>query len=128
MYGFRLSRGRRVSENSFGIWVSRWRILRKAIIASLDTIESITKATVVLHNLIMSDQYSSANYCPPDYVDKEDGNGDIIPGQWRSDPENLNRNTKRMGSNMYKKNAETIRENLTLYFCSEGAVPFQWDK
>lgn len=125
----RLSRGRRVGENCFGILSSRWRILRKPIIASLDTVESITKAVVVLHNWIMGHQCSSTNYCPSDYVDKEDENGNIIPGQWRRDLDNLAiYNMQCMGSNMYKKNVESIRENLALYFCSEGAVSFQWNK
>jgi len=91
-------------------------------------VESATKAIVALHNWLMSDQQNS-KYCLSDYVDKEDISGNLIPGQWRHDQLNLGVNiTPRMGSNMYKKNAETIRESLALYFCSEGAVSFQWDK
>lgn len=39
-------------ENTFGIMASRWRILRKPIIAHPNTVDSIVRATIVLHNFL----------------------------------------------------------------------------
>ena len=50
---YRISRPRRVVENTFGIRASRFRIFRRPIIASVDTVTSITKAVVMLHNYLM---------------------------------------------------------------------------
>lgn len=52
MLYFRLSRARRVIENTFGILASKWRIYRRPIIAGENTVNAIIKATVVLHNFI----------------------------------------------------------------------------
>ena len=41
---YRISRPRRAAENTFGIWASRFRISRRPLIASVDTLTSITKA------------------------------------------------------------------------------------
>lgn len=57
IFNYRLSRARRVVENAFGIMASKWRIYRKPINASLETIESIVKATVCLHNFLLSTSY-----------------------------------------------------------------------
>lgn len=57
IFNYRLSRARRVVENAFGIMVSKWRIYRKPINAPLKTCESIVKATVYLHNFLLSTSY-----------------------------------------------------------------------
>ncbi|XP_018372309.1 PREDICTED: uncharacterized protein LOC108766873, partial [Trachymyrmex cornetzi] len=50
VFNYRLSRVRRLIENTFGILVSQWRVFRKPIIANPETAVEIVKATVCLHN------------------------------------------------------------------------------
>ena len=44
-----------------------------------------TKAAIALHNYLRTEQ--SNVYCPPGYIDAEDGVGNIIEGAWRTDEE-----------------------------------------
>lgn len=50
IYNYRLSRARRIIENTFGIIASQWRIYRKPIIASPENAKLMIQATVCLHN------------------------------------------------------------------------------
>ena len=60
IYNYRLSRARRVIENISGILAARWRIFRRPIRASVDTVEKIILSTVCLHNyLCLTDNTSS---------------------------------------------------------------------
>lgn len=121
-------------ENVFGILASRWRIYRKPIIASLPTVEAIVKSTVCLHNWVMIFESKTTDdkkrYCPLAAVDREDGGGAIIHGEWHNDIQNMSNLVpiNRASSNMYGKEAKTMRETLTSHFLFEGAIPFQWNK
>ncbi|XP_023239755.1 protein ALP1-like [Centruroides sculpturatus] len=89
IFNYRLSRARRVIENTFGILSARWRILCRCIQASPETVDSIIKACVCLHNFVMTKE-SKINsdmkfYCPSHFIDKEAADGTIIEGQWRKE-------------------------------------------
>lgn len=85
-FNYRLSRARRLIENSFGILASRWRILRRAFRASEETTENIVQACVALHNFLMKKNgLSRTTYNPPGYIDHEDWQGNVIPGAWRAE-------------------------------------------
>ncbi len=62
---YRISRARRQVENVFGICASRFRVFRRPIIAQVDTVVSITKAVVALHNYLMFGRKFGEpnNYC-----------------------------------------------------------------
>ena len=78
-----MSRARRIIENSFGIMAARWRIFRRPIIAQPERVEVYTKAAIALHNYLRTTE--SSVYCPPGFVDGEDGEGNIIGGSWREE-------------------------------------------
>ena len=82
VYNYRLSRARRVIENTFGILVARWRIFRGFIRAKPNNVENYVMAAICLHNYLR--QTDNAGYCPTGFVDSEDSTGQIKPGEWRS--------------------------------------------
>lgn len=110
-FNYRLSRARRVVENAFGIMSSKWRIYRKPIIASLETVESIVKATVCLHNFLLSTTHYT----------------DIISSNMYESIENEGaiRNVNCMGSNTHSRSAANIRHEFCRYFTNEGSVSWQ---
>ncbi|XP_064461476.1 uncharacterized protein LOC135371291 [Ornithodoros turicata] len=83
-FNYRLSRARRLIENSFGILANRWRILRRPFKAKPENVESIIKPCVVLHNFALkTSPASSMLYNPPGYTDYEDSVGNVREGAWR---------------------------------------------
>lgn len=70
-------------ENTFGILAARWRIFRRPILANPENAILFTKATIVLHNYLRT--LESSVYCPPGFVDGEDGSGNVVHGSWRDE-------------------------------------------
>lgn len=68
IFNYRLSRARRIIENTFGIFASKLRIFYTAINLNVDTIEYVTLACCALHNFLRSKSY---NYIPPEALDYE---------------------------------------------------------
>ena len=65
IFNYKLSRARRVIENTISIATTRFRKFRRPIITNLDKVILITQAIVALHNFLMKKR--SANnyhYCP----------------------------------------------------------------
>ncbi|KAK4886545.1 hypothetical protein RN001_002816 [Aquatica leii] len=52
IFNYRLSRARRIIENSFGILVNRFRVLLSPINLSATKVEKITLCCVILHNFL----------------------------------------------------------------------------
>ena len=52
----RLSRARRLIENSFGILANTWRILLGRMDLQPDKIRTISLATCILHNILRADR------------------------------------------------------------------------
>jgi hypothetical protein len=135
IFNYRLSRARRVIENTFGILVSRFRIFTRTITCSPSTVDSIIKATVCLHNLIKQKEYSMPDakkkYCPPSYCDGQTNDG-IVEGQWRREVgNNFNVVLEEIikvgrGGNNPGKEALNLREQLKEYLISPaGAISGQ---
>ncbi|XP_050305028.1 uncharacterized protein LOC126742416 [Anthonomus grandis grandis] len=129
IFNYRLSRGRRVIENAFGILAARWRIYRNVIISSKPTIIAIVIATICLHNFIIdNEQNKEKQYCSATIIDREDEKGNIIEGDWRREPRLNLLPVNRTSTNMYGRAAENMRNRLKKYFMEDGAVTFQWNK
>ena len=56
IFNYRLSRARRIVENSFGILASKFRIFRKPIMADVKIVENIIGPSVCLHNWLKMQQ------------------------------------------------------------------------
>lgn len=134
IFNYRLSRARRLIENTFGVLVTRWRIFRKIIVANIEKVDSIVKACVVLHNWIRDQELKMApkqrRYMPPGTTDHEDQHGIVIDGDWRKENTagactNLAVNNTRKNSS---KEAKQVRDLYTKYFMKEGHIDWQWEK
>ena len=133
IFNYRLSRARRVIENTFGIMAARFRVFRRPIVAHPDKVTKITKAACVLHNYLKICDIRSASttrqYCPPGYVDHEDPLGNFIPGDWRSETGQTAALTtvSQMGSNCFSRSAGCIRDTYKEYFVSpSGELEWQY--
>ena len=128
IFNYRLSRARRVIENTFGILASRFRIFRRPIIANVRNVRFITKAAVGLHNFLISKNTTNgANiYCRSDYIDHENEEEEV-PGQWREEIGNYEGliPIRNQGSNNFTRMAKEVRDLFKDYFNSVGAVSWQ---
>lgn len=131
IFNYRLSRARRIIENTFGIAAARFRIFRRPIHARVDMVVNVTKAVVSLHNYLMKDKSfgNASKYCPVGFTDTEGPGGTQLMGEWRNVVERDQglKPLKRVGSNNYSRSAKMIREDFCTYFISStGQVPWQW--
>jgi hypothetical protein len=123
VFNYRLSRARRIVENAFGILAWRFRIFQRPINLKVETIDLITWVACALHNWL----HHVNPTCTVGLVDGEDLNtGDVIPGRWRSVPQQMKTIGRLTTTNNYTVEAERIRTAYSNYFIHEGAVPWQW--
>lgn len=118
---YRISRARRVVENSFGILASRFRIFYTAINLNVETIESVILACCALHNFLRK---KSSSYTPPESFDREYFIDGTIELGARPDPDMLHNLQRRSGGQVLLQ-AKTVREKFCTYFNGEGSVPWQ---
>ncbi|KAK2722668.1 hypothetical protein QYM36_003001 [Artemia franciscana] len=124
IFNYRLSRARRVVENTFGILASRFRVLKSTMMGKLETIDHIVKAVCVLHNFLMVTNAQNGNsYFTSVLVDRE-ANGQIIPGSWRRQSIPI-LPSGNISGNFSGRDALKIHEAFKDYFCGVGRVPWQ---
>lgn len=128
IFNYRLSRARRVIENTFGIMAAKWRIFRQPIQARVQTVDSIVKAAVCLHNFILMEE-ESLTPSQRTYFRSTDADGIITHGEWRNEPAPSGTFTgiSNQGSNNQTGGQAAIQEELTSYFMEEGCVDWQWE-
>lgn len=122
IFNYRLSRGRRIVENAFGIMSLRWQVILKGMNHSdVETSRLVVDACVVLHNLLRM-RYPNSHQ---NLVDHFDHHGNVIPGAWR-DVAPMNEVEQVRGPSREKTVAKRRREYLKLFFSSDaGKVPWQ---
>ena len=103
---------------------------RRAIIANPRKVTKITKAACALHNYLKISEASNASsnrtYCPPGYADREDVDGNLIPGDWRNVAADGIHDIGRIVSNSYSQTAAHLRDTMMSYFSSsDGEIPWQ---
>lgn len=130
IFNYRLSRARRIIENSFGIMVARFRIFHRVINGNPETVDGIVKAAVCLHNFIRKEK--NKLYISDGDLDR-DVEGHFIPGRWRNEvPKEgaaLGQIPIRLGARNAQFSALAIRNHLKNYLNGPGAVfaPWQWE-
>ncbi|KAJ8939440.1 hypothetical protein NQ318_010624, partial [Aromia moschata] len=82
VFNYRLSRARRIVENTFGIMVAVFRVFRSPIMLQPDKVTKVVMICVLLHNFLRKSQSSANLYTPVGTFDRED-NGILTEGSWR---------------------------------------------
>ena len=82
IFNYQLSRAWGTIENAFGILVARRRMFRRPIRTSIETVQSVIRACVCLHNYFQITQSSS--YTPQGFIDVEGFDGAIKERDWRN--------------------------------------------
>ena len=126
IFNYRLSRGRRISENVFGILASRFRVFLTSLCVKPDSATKIVLAAIALHNFLRSK--APCRYIPPGSLDSEDHNGMLNEGTWRQEVVQnpfLDFPNSRKGRQPRK--AEEFRDLLCNYFNGPGQIPWQWN-
>ena len=77
---YRMSRGRRVVENTLGILVSRFRVMMTTIELPPETVRDLVLTCVVLHNILRSQYQGQHGGQQPDDDDDVSGDGRLIGG------------------------------------------------
>lgn len=128
IFNYRLSRARRIVENTFGIMASVFRVFQKPMLLKVDNVVKVTRACIYLHNYLRKSRTSRRLYSPLESFDTEDlETGEIIPGSWR----NITRNDTGL-TNLTKiprrppTDAQLGREEFKQYFMTpQGNVEWQ---
>ena len=120
LFNYRLSRARRVVENVFGILAHRWRCLLTCMHQDPGKVGPIVEGCLTLHNLMkMRNPVFNGNE-----VDREDDNGNVIPGSWRDHVQLTDTEGAVAGRPNYE--GKLIRNYLMDYYNSpQGSVPWQ---
>lgn len=120
IFNYRLSRGRRVVENAFGILANRFRVLLTPIYLSVESVQNIVLACCALHNFISKENDDYLHGA----VDIEDlENQIIIPAMWRNNNAQL-RNLEIVNVRP-NRNSIYIRDIFKEYFNTVGRVEWQ---
>lgn len=124
VYNYRLSRGRRVIENTFGILVAKFQIFHRSINMLPEGVQRVIAACVVLHN--MCRDKCGKQYMPEGSVDQQTRN-DISPGAWRQHTNPLESLPPIAGRNTYRR-AKMLRDQMADYFVTPaGELPWQYE-
>ena len=111
VFNYRLSRGRRLIENTFGILTATWRILLRRIDLQPEKVKSLTMACCILHNFLRISKPAPQGGAPSENQ------------EWSLKNEELND----IGNIAVRPTAAAaaVRDNFCTYFNTIGSVPWQ---
>lgn len=125
IFNYRLSKGRRISENVFGILTSRFRVFLSTLCVKPESAVSVVMAAIVLHNFLRSKV--PGRYTPTGTLDREDSDGELNQGTWREEiKENPFSSIPNSRKGRQAKKAEEVRDLLCSYVNGPGQIPWQW--
>lgn len=124
IFNYRLSRARRVIENTFGILVSRFGVLQKPIALSPEKARTVALACCYLHNYLRKRQ--SRAYVTMNLVDSEDLQAGVVTnGSWRDVVHEITPLQPNTTSRNATDSAKAVRDNYCNFFNNEGQVSWQ---
>ncbi|CAG5109291.1 Protein of unknown function, partial [Cotesia congregata] len=127
-YQYLVGRARRTIENSFGIIVSLWRILKKPIDATVENTIDMIQAIICLHNWLRKHDKDDV-YIPPNLVIDQERPDGIISRDLRHEVnDSALKDTTAYGNNFSSRSAVAVRDEFCEYLNAEGAVPWQYNR
>ena len=114
VFNYRLSSARMVVENTFGIFMQRWRLFDRKVPLEEDHVDKVVGACVCLHNFLMVDKPIAQMY------------NELNPEARPAARNGIMRNMPRLPGYRSGGDATAIRNIFTDYFNSpQGSVPWQ---
>jgi len=122
IFNYRLSRARNVSENTFGLLNSRFRILNTCINMAPEKVQCIVLAICALHNCLSK---WSSTYVTPSTYDRDNATmTNAIQGDWRQEANNFEI-LQALRPRKVEADAVRNRSNYMAYFNNDGRLPWQ---
>ena len=118
IYSYRLSRARRIVENTFGLLQTRFRVFTNNMFVQPRKVQKIAMCAVVLHNLFLGRMPLTA---ASREVDRETPDHQEIPGAWRDGNVELHALTQSQARNPGGC-ARHLRNYLAQYYSSPAGV------
>ena len=111
-----------MSENTFGLLSSRFRILNTSINMAPEKVQCIILAICALHNCFSK---RSSTYVTPSTYDRDNATMiNAIQGDWRKEA-NIFENLQALIPRKVEADAVLNRNNYMAYFNNDGRVPWQ---
>ena len=96
-------------ENALGILASRFRVFFVTpMLLSLENTQKVVLASCVLHNFLRNK--SPSPYTPPRSLDRENANGNLIEGDWRTEINDCFKSISKQCGNNFSMNAKFVRD------------------
>ena len=121
IFNYRLSRGRRVVENVFGITAARFQVLLGTMRQKPEIVTKVTLACCILHNILRRNDKAHASL-----MDSEDADHNLVPGAWRLEGQLVDAGHIAAANNSSSAAGKLQRLYLTNYLNSNrGSVSWQ---
>ena len=96
-------------ENALGILASRFRVFFVTpMLLSLENTQKVVLASCVWHNFLRNK--SPSPYTPPRSLDRENANGNLIEGDWRTEINDCFKSISKQCGNNFSMNAKFVRD------------------